>query len=479
MPISNRFLINLRSDTAEDAVLEGLDPTGYLLAPNNATPTMRQLAAHVRGLDLDLMADNGNFTLLAEINRAHQGQAAVLSDRLEAVTTELGRDVRHARELPSALARDLRTLAREIQATARRTQESDEVVLAEQLSLDPTHLIGCEDLTMAAWLRHGLEPKYLLLRRRDYRRLNTAVAARAAEQLEGLPRTLRARTFSVASALDYDTAFDAGCAFAEAGVRRIAMGFGAYMADNSYSDTVRLHGRISDLPNRMPNRYLRTALATRGLVDGYQDSGVRLLGLHCLGLGAPIMIAVVAAIARAVPEVSYDATSPIRDAAEGTLYVTKPALLKVRARAVATRLATEETARWDCPCPFCTQFTAEHPFDYPRARRAWAGQGDRRAATEDLRPGGLLFEALPLFSEPSSGPLRTSINWTRANHNHWALHELSTHLTQQRTQRQLQGAVSDLIEGYSRHAGSQFFVSAVRFAFDLATADEPAVPRSP
>ena len=39
-------------------------------------------------------------------------------------------------------------------------------------------------------------------------------------------------------------------------------------------------------------------------------------------------------------DLSYDATSPIKDAVEGSLYVSKPAYLKIRIRSIAWRLAS-------------------------------------------------------------------------------------------------------------------------------------------
>jgi hypothetical protein len=97
------------------------------------------------------------------------------------------------------------------------------------------------------------------------------LSKRRVDEVFDLPRAQAMQTIDylpVASALDYDTAFQAGRLFGPSGVSGVAMGLGAFMADDSLSDTVVLRGRAHRLRRRLPMRYLRTALVARGFWDG-------------------------------------------------------------------------------------------------------------------------------------------------------------------------------------------------------------------
>ena len=211
-----------------------------------------------------------------------------------------------------------------------------------------------EDITAACWLALDLERTYTGRSRRDWARMNTTTAGRATDRLAHLPAHLRDSYYPVASAESYDTAFDAGHIFADHDLPRVSMGFGAYMADATTRPRF-VNGRRIDFGGRLPNRYTRTVLAARGFYDGYRHAtgGTPPAGFHFLGLGAPIMLPLVALAAHPASGLTFDATSPIKDALrDGVLYVTTPAYLKIRIRKSAAWLADDPTRRWDCPCPF-------------------------------------------------------------------------------------------------------------------------------
>ena len=223
---------------------------------------------------------------------------------------------------------------------------------------------------MASWLSLNIERAYTNTSRRNYRAINHKVANRAAMLLRDIPLALRHRYYPVASAVSFNTAVDAGREFAKAGIRNISMGFGAYMADNNFIDHIIVGRRRLDLGSNLPARYIRTVAVAKGFWQGYEELGKPPIRFHFLGLGAPIMLPLIALNSHRTPELSFDATSPIKDATRGgTLYVEKPAPLKVRIRKVAYRIAKNEDAMWDCPCPFCVEFIKQHPFNYQLGRQ--------------------------------------------------------------------------------------------------------------
>jgi hypothetical protein len=465
---AHHFVVNLRTETASDTFRDALDPWGYLL-PGNASRSIRETARQLTAEGVEVVADNGYFDDIARVVGQHADVADALHRRVGEQARVLGRDVRRGELAPS-----LRDAYRELAAAVREAAESVTAdrngTLPGQQAAGPTRLIGMEDITMAAWLALDIEPAYLEARRDMYRSLNRSVARRAGREIAELDRSARSGYYPVASALDYNSALDAGMVFAEAGLERVAMGFGAYMADDHFSDHVVVGRRRLDLGARLPMRYLRTALVARGFWTGYKAvAGRPPRAFHFLGLGAPIVLGLVALCAHGTPLLTFDATSPVKDAVEGTLYVSRPAPLKIRTRRLALQLASGERREWACPCPFCGAFAEAHPFDLDAASDWFADHPGVEPSSDDLRPGGALFEALPLMSEPAPGPLRTAVSATRVGHNHWALRRLTDALDATSHQRELLRAhLEEVVESYERHTNSPPHAAAVRFAYEVA-----------
>lgn len=415
------FIHNLRPDTFAPAFRAALSPSAYLLAPNNATGTLRAWVAELRRGNGQLLADNGNYSTVGQVKKLFVGRARALWNEVSALERS-GRSLQ-ARDVPADLRDRYRALAREAAQEAAKRAPFHRM-LAEQQALDATRLIGAEDITMAVWLSLSIEPAYVNYRRDDYRRRNEAVAKAAVAQAAALPRAAARWYYPVASAQSYRSAADAGRAFARYALGKASMGFGAFMADDNYADYLELDRSTLNLPDRYPQRYMRTIAVARGFWDGYRaQRGRAPNGFHFLGLGAPVMMPLVALCAWGTREVSYDAMSPVFDAVEGTLYVTKPAYLKIRVRKVAHRLASEPDARWDCPCPFCTAFSRDYPMRYADGRTWYERTSAREVTAADLKPGGALYDVYPLFSEPRTGERRRAVTDARVGHNHWALEE--------------------------------------------------------
>ena len=467
------FAVNLREETFDASFRKWLKPWAYLLAPNRATGAQLRLAQQVRQGKHGLYADNGNFALIGKVVKKYAGEASKLLEAVRKEENKMNRLARHG-DLSKPLSSQIAELAEKANREAAIIRESGEARLQkQQLDLHPTRMIGAEDTSMALWLALNLEPEYLPYRRSDYQKINEAVARRAVAEMKKLPGELATFYYPVASALSYDTAYDAGEVFAQYGLKRISMGFGAYMADDHYTDHVIIGKRLIELKDLMPNRYLRTALAARGFWDGYRNkAGTPPEGFHFLGLGAPIMIGLVALSAWGSTDLSFDATSPIKDAVEGTLYISKPAYLKIRTQKSALRLASGTGLKWECPCPFCKDFTQKHPFDYEEGS-SWHKKlkvSDVKAA--DLSPGGALYGAYPLLSEPGGGDLRKAVTFTRMGHNHWVLEDIMAQLRKNATsQARLRKHIAGVVTDYEANTASERFGSAIRFAYKLAAGE--------
>lgn len=466
------FAVNLRPDTLAPDFRRKLRPWGYLAPPSELTASLRQAARGLQASGRALVVDNGQFDDIARIALALEPDAGPVRAALAA----LGSGVTRA-GLPQPVREQVDGLAARVETQAATAIG---LPLEDQLGLAPTAVVGVEDVVGATWLRVGLDVPLLDGARRRLAQRNRRVAAAAARiVLDVRRRAPRVRYHAVASALDYDTARDAGRAFGAAGLSAAAMGFGAYMADDRYADAITVGGRRIPLPRRVPLRYLRCALAARGFWDGWREAtGGAPRAFHFLGLGAPIMVGVVAMAAVRTPLLTFDATSPIMDAVEGTLYFERPTYVKIRTRRAAMRLARGEWDRWRCPCPFCRAFALAHPFDYALGRSWAAARGDVVAVTgADLGPAGPLFAAYPLLSEPAPGPLRTEVNRARSGHNHWVLQRIVADVRRYgRTRSSLERHVRTVVEAYARATSADEYAAAVSASFEIATGSR-YVPR--
>lgn len=464
------FVYNISTDTYNSETLINNDPWGYLLAPNNATPQLVRLARRVRGEGRSLLADNGNFETIGRVARAFKEDREKLREQLARVEEGLGRSARPG-ELPAPLSRQYFHASVRARELARQLAGDGERRIGEQLALEPTHIIGVEDITAACWLALDLERTYMGRRRRDWSRMNSATARRAIRRLGHLPASLRDAYYPVASAESYATADDAGRIFATKGLTHVAMGFGAYMVDNNYTDHVYLARRRVDFGSRLPNRYIRTVAVARGFHHGYESvTGNSPDGFHFLGLGAPIMLPLVALAVHPGSCLTFDATSPIRDALkDGMLYVTKPAYLKIRIRKSAGWLADDPARRWDCPCPFCKDFTKRYPFDYSAGVRWRQANLVSDPSAADLREGGGLYDAYPLYSEPSSGPRRDAVDRARVGHNHWALEQVTRAIREAIQENSLPQHVEQVVSSYAPTTSPPYANAVIR-GLELATA---------
>lgn len=465
-----RFVVNLRAETTSDELVHSLRPRGWLVAPENVTGPVRQRLPSLLASGRWLFADNGNFALIGGVAESLAAQSRLLGKR--ARDERYGAHPRAA--FPATLTKRLDELAARALRDARDTQlrrAKEKDGQETQLALNPTHLIGAEDIGPAVLLRLGLEPDWLPDALTQLARRNRSVARARRFGASGLAESVGPFYYPVATALDYDSARQAGRIFAHAGHRRVAMGFGAYMADDSYTRHYRAKRRVVELQARLPNRYLRTALVARGFFTGYAEEAGRLPdGFHFLGLGAPIMLAVVARAAYGVGELTFDAMSPIMDAAQATFYVNRPAYLKIRTWRVAERLA-RRGERWLCPCPFCHAFAEEHPFKYGAIQRVARASGSS-FVVDDLRPLGRLYAIAPLLSEPSRGPFRRMVTAARIGHNHWVLEGICAELRRAaRSEAGLDHRLDAIVESYASKTAGEHFASVVRLAASIARGD--------
>jgi hypothetical protein len=180
------------------------------------------------------------------------------------------------------------------------------------------------------------------------------------------------------------------------------------------------------------------------------------------------MLGLAALAGHATADITFDATSPIRDAAEGTMYLVDPAPLKARTRSLAARLVDEQQFGWPCGCPFCITYLTARPLDLDAAR-AWRRARPRRPITAaDLSAGTPLARALPLLSEPNGGPERRAVDLARIGHNHWVMQRILARVNEHASSRAALAAYErEVITAYGETTNSDRFADAVKAAYGI------------
>lgn len=457
------FLANLKRETSGAKFRTGSGIKAYITVASPGRKATRSLVSQVS--DQWLLIDNGNFGRIGAIQQKFSERAAVLTRRIRKMEEKLNHSVRRS-QVPSTLVRQFNALAHAVEVAAVKSQVSRQTVLSRQQALSGDAIVGAEDIVPAVWMALDIEPAYMQASRESMRARNRAVARQAAIEIRSL--NPNKTYYAVATAASYASAYDAGAEFALAKIRNLAIGLGGSMADDNYTDHVMLGNKIVDFGRKLPNRYIKVASFARGLADGYRSVARAMPDrIHCLGLGAPIMLPVVTLCFWGAQQLSFDAMSPLLDAVEGTMYVDQPSLLKVRTRQVAYKLATVRGATWTCPCFFCREFVNAYPFQYAIGRAWYSQTRSASVSASELRERGRLYRAYPLLSEPSTRERRQAVTYARMGHNHAALQRIARRLSVFSTRAQLRAFVHQTIEAYAKDALEQF-ARAVRFGVALA-----------
>src|SRR5690606_21971162 len=128
--------------------------------------------------DKILSADNGNVDLIRKLIADWSDTAKQLEPLARPDTPDVHRYVRPG-ELPQKTVLRFAELARRVQTDARSRIDEEYVKLAvtRQLSMNPSYLVGMEDLSTAALTGLSIEPEYSMLPVAFYR----CVAERAIE----------------------------------------------------------------------------------------------------------------------------------------------------------------------------------------------------------------------------------------------------------------------------------------------------------
>ncbi len=464
------FTVNLRGETTTQTFDEIVHPRGFLISSDYLKGALIKTTRQKISSGSHVIIDNGNFDEIGKISTDLSQPAEELKKNF--LRLKKKKSI-HEEDFPPELRDQITDISKSIEKEILDHFGNKKLDLSGSLAYNPSGVIGIEDITAALWLRLGLEIQYIPNGREALRKKNETVCETAVTEIGTLKKSWNGRYLTVASALDYDSAFDAGSAFASREIEHAAIGFGAFMSDDSFQDYVIINGKRIDLPSLAPMRYLRCALVVRGFWDGYNSQKkTSLKSFHFLGLGTPVMIPILALGAYSTKFQTYDATSPFKDAFQGILYTLEPAYFKRRATSIAFGLASNPTAPWSCPCKFCKDFEKQYPMDYKKGYEWYKSKKPSKVEMKDLHPGGSLFDVYPFLSEPESGSRRKMINLCRMGHNHWIYERIFEGLRDNNSNRDsFEKHVEGIVNRYLQNSKWDQAAHSVKLAFEIVKAE--------
>jgi hypothetical protein len=448
------------------------DPSGYLLSVHRFTPQMIEFCLKLRREHNELIfADSGLFEKIRLTVDHFESTADQLKVKLNSLEARLGHTPRPT-EITDNIRSKYKAFVKDISSRIDDIEKHIDPmeILRQEQRIEPKRFICREDILLAILTGLSVEPEYVGMPKRFYSTRNRRASTFYMDTKQKKFGSFKGIPYAVASAVDYNSAYDAGKEMARAKVSHVAIGVGAYMIDDNSTDYFTKGKKIHNLNKRIPRRYLRTTLVVRGLIDGYKDIANKPpAGLHLLGLGAPIMILLVTLIASQTRRISFDSTSPIKDAVVGTIYFNKPADKKVRARVLAKIFCEDLSKTWWCRCKYCKHYLREYPFNTQKAAEWYntAGRPEEIRAS-DLHGDTELARALPLFGEPTGGRIRKDINDWRIGHNHLILERLFEELNRNSEPKKLQRLVEKRVGKY-RESTSTSYSEAARIGLSIAS----------
>jgi hypothetical protein len=425
------FASNLKEVTADPTVPLTLKRDAYLLSERYATPSSVDKALMVRRRRNLLISDNGNFSRMQRIAKDFQEEG----ERLVEVAEE---EVTQHRRVSATTAALRKTLMQSIGAACAAFLDTLDVqeITSRQIDMHPHYLIGMEDFTIPVMMLCGMMHPVFRPSPEEVAPFQRQTLALFEKQRTGdfgfRDELSEIAGFLVLHAYDYESAFQAARNSLSAPKDGVAISYGAPMASRKWIDRLRLGDETEAFDERLPESYLVAQSLTLGVLNGHPTD----VPYHILGVGTPILVALIGYQLRHSRAVSVDSTAPFKDAYAGKLYGSRHAFLKMDMyRVAAQALVTDRP--FHSSTPFFRMFEQRFPSNWKGLRdtlRVVPSADVRELAKKLKRRPALLEQYIPFFARARSGndPLMTTLRIARSGHNYWILRNICRNINAKR-----------------------------------------------
>lgn len=414
------FISNLGDITAHSDHPISLKRDGYLLSEHYTTTVLKKKAQWVKQRRNLLISDNGNFTRMKAI--------ASQFDASELLHTALEEDQWGAVSLRTQERRDV--MMKEIASACKEALEKTDFskIIDIQVSISPDYLIGLEDFTIPVLMLCGLMHPVFKPKANSINSYQKRTIQLFSDQMAGTYGNRevleKSNNFLVLHAYDYSSAFQGGKGLREVSPSGIAISYGGPMKSRRWITSVAFNDHIEKFDEKLPEAYLIATAITLGASKGVNTP----IPFHILGVGSPILVALIGCMLKSSKAISIDSTAPFKDSNAGKLYGSKKAFLKMDMYKVAA-YALIDNKPFTSRTPFFKRFEADYPSDWQGLRNKLkvTEQTNAKALTKQLKENLELIEQyIPFFSKMRSGnsPMIDQLRIDRAGHNYWILRNI-------------------------------------------------------
>ncbi|WP_395344220.1 hypothetical protein PN836_005420 [Ningiella sp. W23] len=460
------FVSNLQEVTASEAHPITLKREAYLLSDQYSNTEQVARAKWVKARRNLLVSDNGNFSRMSAIAKTFEQRGETILNKALDEQEEDG--AISEQTLSERLA-----LIAEIEAQCDLDFQSADFnqIIATQTLINPDYIIGLEDYVIPVLMMCGLthpifKPKAASIKARQKKTQEIFKQQRAGafgkhEELQGTHQ------FLVLHAYDYASAFQ-GAKQLQTPADGIAISYGGPMKSKRWITEMNFNGKNIRFNEKLPEPYLVSTAITLGANDGLEDN----LPIHILGVGTPILVALIGHMLRNSRAVSIDSTAPFKDAYVGTLYGSRSAFLKMDMYKVAAITLINNTA-YTSTTPFFKSFENDFPSNWSkmRAELGVSSSSTIKNVMRDFKQNPDLVEAnTPFFSKMRSGdePMLKRLRMDRSGHNYWILRNICMSVRERMGNTlALEKWMQYQVKRYTK-IGSRKWGLAVQAAFDLS-----------
>ncbi|MFT5777999.1 MAG: hypothetical protein ACI837_000947 [Crocinitomicaceae bacterium] len=417
------FISNLTKITADPEHPITYKRDGYLLSEHYMAPATIKLAKEVKQRRNLLISDNGNFTRIKEIAAKHDDKGLdILNTARDEVKNNgvISADTKKRRnDLIDLIGKE----------SEEYTDSLDiENITEKQLSINPDYMIGMEDFAIPAMMMSNLMHPIFEPDARQVLPYQTKTLSLYRAQEKGvyghLNELKKVSNFLVLHGYDYASAHQASVNSLDSPKDGIAVSYGGPMHSKRWINSLEIAGKTEVFDEKLPESYLIAQSLTLGIINGNPSP----VAYHILGVGTPILIAIIGYQLRHSSAISIDSTAPFKDAMAGKLYGDKQAYIKMDMYRVAAFHLIEGT-QFESSTPFFKSFEAEFPSD-------WVGLRNKLNITSDMNPKKLGRELeevpelvekyIPFFSKMRGGSdaMMLNLRICRSGHNFWILRKI-------------------------------------------------------
>lgn len=418
------FISNLSDYTAHKDYPDTYLRDGYLLSEHYTSNKTRQLASDVRRRRNLLISDNGNYSRMKALAKQFEAEGLAL---LQQAKEEKEKEGQVSLATHTAREELMEKIALACSLTLEHTNYEEVVDI--QLQINPHYMIGLEDLTipvlMLCNLMHPVfEPVASQILPYQQKTLEVFGAQTAGHY--GHKKALdKVAKFMVLHAYDYDSAYQAGQQSLNSSKDGVAISYGGPMHSRRWIQQLAIGGKVLELPEKLPEAYLIAQTITLGVVNGHPTD----IPFHILGVGTPILIALIGYQLRHSKAVSIDSTAPFKDAFIGKLYGEDRAFLKMNMyKLVAYCLIDDQP--FESKCPFYEAFCLKYEHDWKGLREKLGvipSTDVQELATQLEEDLSLLESYLPFFTTITGRLDRAfmqDLRIARAGYNFWILQRI-------------------------------------------------------